>query len=368
MGISDTNGPRAAQVHKHYGPDAWVEGRAEEQLEQVSRWPGILEISAFPDLHPGRYGPVGAAFLADRVYPQLIGPDIGCGMSVFRLDLPERKFRADKAVKRLSVLDDGADAEEAETALGERCVRLSTSGLGTIGGGNHFCEVQVVTRASDGSPIRTGELCLLVHSWSRGVGAEIFRQTASSWIHGYETGSPEAEAYLSLHDEAVFWASANRCMIAKLAAEALRCQAEMVCDAVHNAVERTEVGWVHRKGAARPDRGFAPLAGSRDAESFLMRVHDNARALGSVSHGAGRKHDRSSMHGRIQKTRSALEGMRRNPWGGHVVCADSNLLIEEAGKAYKDPSAVVSELERAEAATRVATLRPLLTYKTGERR
>ncbi|MEM0908518.1 MAG: RtcB family protein, partial [Pseudomonadota bacterium] len=78
--------PRVAAntVHHFYGADTWIEGRAEDQLATVSHWPGVSAVAGFPDLHPGRFGPVGAAFLAERIYPQLIGPDIGCGMALFR--------------------------------------------------------------------------------------------------------------------------------------------------------------------------------------------------------------------------------------------------------------------------------------------
>lgn len=58
---------------------------------------------------------------------------------------------------------------------------------------------------------------------------------------------------------------------------------------------------------ASPDGGLVPLAGSRETPSFLITVPNAVpEALGSVSHGAGRKYDRASMHGRIRKTRSEL--------------------------------------------------------------
>ena len=58
-----------------------------------------------PDLHPGKYGPVGCSILADRIHPQLVGSDIGCGMGLFQLDLAVRKLRVDKAAGRLRALD-----------------------------------------------------------------------------------------------------------------------------------------------------------------------------------------------------------------------------------------------------------------------
>lgn len=87
---------------------AWIEGRAEQQIEHVAGWSGVRNITAFPDLHPGKYGPVGCVVLADRIFPQLIGNDIGCGMSSFQLDLPLRKFKMEKVLHRIPVLSEPA--------------------------------------------------------------------------------------------------------------------------------------------------------------------------------------------------------------------------------------------------------------------
>lgn len=354
------------RVSQFYSDGAWIEGRAVDQLNEVAGWPGMTAVAGFPDLHPGRYGPVGGAFLADRIYPQLIGPDIGCGMALFRLHLPRRKLKLDKAVRRLEVLEDGAaPCEAAEALLGSGAESLGANGLGTLGGGNHFCEVQVVEEAVEGAVVRPGELCLLVHTGSRGHGAGVFTGIEETWKAGFLPGSAAAERYVSLHDAAQAWARANRQVLAWRAAEALRCDVELVCDAPHNHLEVRADGWLHRKGAAAADRGLAPLAGSRESLSYLLAVPDGPpEALGSVSHGAGRRYDRAAMHGRIRRVKSELEAMRQTRFGGRVVCADRDLLIEEAGSAYKDAGAVLGDLEAFGLARKAASLAPLLTYKT----
>jgi release factor H-coupled RctB family protein len=107
------------------------------------------------------------------------------------------------------------------------------------------------------------------------------------------------------------------------------------------------------------------LAGSRDTPSYLLAVPDVVpEALGSVSHGAGRKYDRSSMHGRIRKTRSDLAALTRTRFGGRVICDDRDLLLEEAGQAYKDPDQVLHDLTAFGLAHSVARLLPLVTFKT----
>ncbi|MBY6159710.1 RNA ligase RtcB family protein [Mameliella alba] len=367
MGNSQTGA--LLRVSEFYSDGAWIEGRAVDQLNEVARWPGMSAVAGFPDLHPGRYGPVGAAFLADRIYPQLIGPDIGCGMALFRLNLPRRKLKLDKAARRMGILEESSDM--ATRALGGTAAeRLGPSGLGTLGGGNHFCEVQEVHDVADETRaaslgLSKGDLCLLVHTGSRGHGAGVFTGIEASWKQGFATDSSAGQEYLALHGAAQDWARINRAEIARRAAEALRCDVQMICDAPHNHLEIRPDGWLHRKGAAAPDAGLAPLAGSRESLSYLLTVPDGpAGALGSVSHGAGRRYDRAAMHGRIRRVKSELEAMRQTRFGGRVICEDRDLLIEEAGSAYKDAAAVLADLTGFGLASELVSLAPLLTYKT----
>jgi release factor H-coupled RctB family protein len=74
---------RGGIITKFYISTAWIKGRAEQQVEQIAGWSGVRKIAAFPDLHSVKYGPAGGDVLADRVFPQLIGNNIGCGMSLF---------------------------------------------------------------------------------------------------------------------------------------------------------------------------------------------------------------------------------------------------------------------------------------------
>src|SRR5215467_14469648 len=104
MGNSPAVGGRAP-IHTFYSSRSWIEGNATKQLEDVASLSGVKAVAGMPDLHPGKYGPVGCSILADRIHPQLVGSDIGCGMGLFQLDLPLRKLRLDKAATRLRVLD-----------------------------------------------------------------------------------------------------------------------------------------------------------------------------------------------------------------------------------------------------------------------
>ncbi|MDP4594836.1 MAG: RNA ligase RtcB family protein [Beijerinckiaceae bacterium] len=362
-----------APVHTFYSDTAWIEGAAVDQLNKVAELADAIAVAAMPDLHPGKYGPVGCAILTKQVHPEFVGSDIGCGMSLFALDEPARKLRLDKAASRLRVLGESWDGDTSE--------RLASTGLsacgfeqvlGTIGGGNHFCEVQAVADVLDGPQLeKTGlqkdTLCLLVHSGSRGLGNAILADTLANGLVSLDPASAAAKAYREKHDAAVRWASLNRQVIAERAAAALRLEARLIVDAPHNMLENFNGNMLHRKGAATVNGsadGFVPVAGSRATLSFLVRWTGGSDAMQTLSHGAGRKYDRASARQRGSTDKSALAREQRNPYGGYVICEDKALLKEEAAEAYKDCGKVVGDLVAHGLAAQVATLKPLVTFKT----
>jgi release factor H-coupled RctB family protein len=110
---------------------------------------------------------------------------------------------------------------------------------------------------------------------------------------------------------------------------------------------------------------LAPVAGSRATLSHVVRALDGVeRSLDGISHGAGRKYDRNAMHGRAGGTKSEREALAGNQWGGVAICDDRNLLVEEAASAYKDAGKVVADLAGFGLVEPVATMRPLVTYKS----
>jgi release factor H-coupled RctB family protein len=360
-------GEEAARVDTFFGQGAWIEGAALGQLDVAARLPGVSAVAAFPDLHPGRNGPVGACILSDRVLPLLIGNDIGCGMAMFELDLPLRKLRVDKAADRLRTVEGQWDGDAPDRLVAEglppSCFARS---LGTIGGGNHFCELQAVEEAySSPSILDATRVHLLVHSGSRAFGEQVVSELPGGAVSGLARSSSAEAAYLAGHAAALLWARLNRLVIAERVAEALRADVRLVSDVPHNLVRATDRGFVHHKGAAFAQEGsIVPVAGSRDSLSFVVRALAGIeRSLGGISHGAGRKYDRAAMHHRVGRTKSDREAMTRNRFGGVVVCEDRDLLLEEAGSAYKDAARVVDDLVGHGLVERLASMRPLVTFK-----
>lgn len=361
-----------APVHTFYSDSAWIEGTAVDQLRQVAATPGVTSVAAMPDLHPGKYGPVGCAILSQRIHPQFVGSDIGCGMSLFVLDAPARKFRLDKAADRLRILGEPWDGD-ARSRLQEAGIADAgfEGALGTVGGGNHFCEVQAVGDVLEASSAQAAglardTLCLLVHSGSRGLGNAVLEEFLREGLVSLDPASAEAAAYRKSHDRAVRWASLNRQIIAERAARALRMESELLVDAPHNLLCDYDGAILHRKGAAAADRspaGLVPVAGSRASLSYLVRWTGCPQAMRTISHGAGRKYDRASARHRSGKAKSDLERLKRNPFGGYVICEDKALLAEEGPDAYKDCGKVIADLSAHQIVAPVATLKPLVTFK-----
>ena len=79
-------------VHLMASEASWMEQSAIDQLNQTALWPGMVKAVGLPDLHPGKYHPIGAAFITRGIlYPQLVGNDIGCGMGLWQSDLLTKK-------------------------------------------------------------------------------------------------------------------------------------------------------------------------------------------------------------------------------------------------------------------------------------
>ncbi|MBK1720471.1 RNA ligase RtcB family protein [Thiocystis violacea] len=360
--------------HLIASPDTWIEGEALRQLEQTATLPGMRAAVGLPDLHPGQGYPIGAAFLSERIYPALVGNDIGCGMALWQTDLSRRRFKPERAAERLQGLE-APWAGELDDWRAEFDLEPTDfdAALGTIGGGNHFAEMQAVETVMDPAAlsalgIETDQLLLLVHSGSRGLGESVLRGIVDQQGHqGLDPASPEAIDYLQQHDQALRWAEANRGLIAQRLFEALKTVGKRRLDIWHNLVQPVdwhgERLWLHRKGAAPADRGPVVIPGSRGSLSYLVQpLGDSAHSLHSLAHGAGRKWKRGEARGRLSG-RQRPEDLVTTALGGRVICEDKELLYDEAPENYKGIERVVADLVEAGLMTVIATLRPLLTYK-----
>ena len=364
------------QVRLFASAQSWIEGEAVRQLYATAKLDGVCHAVGFPDLHPGKGSPVGAAFVTEGViYPHVIGGDIGCGMGLFKTDLVRRDAKLDRWSKLQFNLEHPWDQFVSEF-LAERDLESTEfdSALGTIGGGNHFAELQTVEKVLDAVEFRRlglgkQQLVVLVHSGSRGLGESILRAHVDQHFgNGVEADSFAAGEYLRGHDFAVRWAKASRELIAKRFVAALGAESECLWDGCHNSISRRETDgeavWLHRKGAVTADAQFVVIPGSRGSLSYIVKpVGDGESHAWSLAHGAGRKWARSDARQRMRE-RFGMHELVQTPLGGRVVCEERDLLYEEAPAAYKNIEAVIGDLVAAGLVSVIATLRPLLTYKT----
>ena len=302
--------------------DTWIEGNAIQQLHTTARLAGMRRVAGMPDLHPGRGYPVGAAFFSTgRLYPALIGGDIGCGMSLWSTGIDARKAATAKLEKRLGDIDGPLDDswqplvdELAPADVGHR------QALGTIGGGNHFAELQRIDtvcdpQAVDALGLDLDRLVLLVHSGSRGLGRAILEEHVQRHGHdGLAEDSADCQAYLARHDAALRYAQANRQLVARRMLDRLGTEGGQLLDVHHNLVTRAEVqgerGWLHRKGATPSDGGLVVIPGSRGDFSYLVAPVPSPASLYSLAHGAGRKWMRSECKDRLFKRYSPRNSPR----------------------------------------------------------
>lgn len=366
----------------------WIEGLALEQLKKTAELDGMVQVAGMPDLHPGRGYPIGAAFYSrEKIYPALVGNDIGCGMSLWQTSVNLSKINLDKLTKKLTHVESPlshAWSDLLETRKGEKQIQCHEfdHAFGTIGGGNHFAEFQAIDKIYDEQRVSAlglnkKQLQLLVHSGSRGFGQSILMKHISQFNHsGLIEGSADFADYLRLHDEAVRWAELNREMIARRFLEAVNAQGHNLLDINHNLVTQKSMqvggehveGWLHRKGATPSCQGDVIIPGSRGDYSYLVRPKRSnlavlRQSLFSLAHGAGRKWQRGECHGRL-KHKYKREDLYRTALGSRVICGNKALLYDEAPQAYKKCDTIIGALEQAGLIDIVARLRPVLTFKT----
>ncbi|WP_199032581.1 RNA ligase RtcB family protein [Ralstonia sp. ASV6] len=353
--------------------DTWIEGDAIRQLQTTKALDGMRHVAGMPDLHPGRGYPVGAAFFSvARLYPALIGGDIGCGMTLWATDIEANKVSLDKLDKRLGNIDTPLDESWRELVAALAPVGTGfDAALGTIGGGNHFAELLRVDTIYDeaaGISLNPRQLLLLAHSGSRGLGQAILEEQVRAHGHsGLSQDDPACAAYLERHDTALRFAKANRELIARRMLDRLHAQGKPLLDVHHNFVAPATVhgerGWLHRKGATPSDAGVVVIPGSRGDYSYLVAPLPSTHGLFSLAHGAGRKWMRSDCKDRLVRRFTPAQ-LNRTKLGSHVICEDKQLIYEEAPEAYKSIDSVIAPLVDAGLVKVLARLRPVLTYKT----
>ena len=368
-----------AEIKHCFSSQTWIAPEAHPQLKKAAELPGMIYVAAMPDLHPGTGSPGGAAFVSQGlIHPKLIGGDIGCGMHLCATSIEARTSTQRLASKLASI--DGVWDGDLEPRLAQHGLASSAHdpALGTIGGGNHFAELQVLHEAVDretveGLGISKSQAVLLIHSGSRGLGQQVLnRYNAGSRGMPLDPESQEGQEYLAGHEQAMRYARLNRELIAVRIVSKLGASASPILDLSHNYLEQGTTAhgdvWIHRKGAAPSDRGLVVIPGSRSSYTYLVRPIGNGEVNAhSLAHGAGRKISRSQCDdkfGRLSPEELKRPRDKKAGIDNLVICENRDLLRQEHGKAYKDIDRVIADLVELGLVEVVAIFKPILTYKT----
>lgn len=364
-----------AQITIIASSDSWIEGDAIQQLETTAQLDGIKAAVGYPDLHPGKGFPIGASFISqDVVYPALAGNDIGCGIGLWQTGLKAKKLKLDKWQRQIGNIDNPWEGD-TKSWLEDFGIHSQDHDytLGTIGGGNHFAELQVIEEILDlgkakSLSLNPAQCVLMVHSGSRGLGQAILSSHLKEFSsRGLEAGSDAKLMYFIRHDKALKWAKANRALIANRIAGNLRTDTVLISDTAHNLITREtwqgENAFIHRKGASEVNEGPVLLAGSRGTFSYLVQPLGDHQTTGmAIAHGAGRRWQRGKAKSRLS-AKFRVQDLERTRLGSRVICENKELIYDEAPQAYKDIESVVETLVAANLIKVIAKLRPVITYK-----
>ncbi len=353
----------------------------ERALERVARIEDVAIIAAMPDLHFANAVCVGAV-VATRtmIFPDAVGGDIGCGMAALRFENYQGEL-ADPAVasklfqllkehvpiskhsSRVAILPEDLLASKLSAPVLEaKKHSVGRVQFASLGRGNHFVEFQ---RDEE------GELWLMVHSGSRGIGQGIreFHGGGKGALRGIIAESDDGQAYLRDMNWALHYArESRRQMVQEVTQCVEECMGLRPCwpsyfDCQHNFVREEEYEdepyWVHRKGAISARSGeLGIIPGSMGSASYHVSGRGNTESLCSASHGAGRCKSRTEAFGSTSTERLVRE--MKGVWFDRRI---ANRLRDEAPSAYKDIS-VVMRAQR-ELVRIVRKLQPILVYKGG---
>ena len=394
---------------------SWCENCEEGAVKQagnLAKHPAVFNhVALMPDAHQGYGMPIGGVIACeDAVIPAAVGVDIGCGMVATETDIPAERFadmsfrRAfqEKLKERIPVGEGVSHRvtqtwEGFEEYMANNSVRsnlwpskLDRMNLGTLGGGNHFIELQKST-ALDGSGDFEGgaKVWLMIHSGSRNLGKRIeehYHKIANRLCTRFHVPLADPNlAFLPLAEQdghnyftdmlfALRYAKENRRRMMEAMKETV---AEFVpevnfirtVDIHHNyAASEEHFGKkviVHRKGAtsAKLDEiGIIP--GSMGTASYIVRGLGNPDSFMSCSHGAGRKMSRiaASTTLTVEECDRAMDGIVCERWHKYKGFgkAKGRLDLSEAPQAYKDIEDVIaSERDLVEPLVRLVPLASL---------
>lgn len=354
----------------------YVEKSAMRQIENLTTLPFLFHhLAIMPDVHTGMGMPIGGVLACkDAVIPNAVGVDIGCGMCAVKTnwkvaDIPTDVLRKQimrgirkriplgmdhhKEAQDEKYLPTGHDIDKMEIV--KRRQEYITKEVGTLGGGNHFIELQ---------KDETGTLWIMIHSGSRNLGklvGDYYNEKAKKlnerW---YSVVSPDIRlSFLPLRTDEfnAYWQEMKYCVDFALCNRKLMMKRieEVIKDAIPEIgfepminIAHNYAAWerhygqdviVHRKGATLAREGvIGIIPGSQGTASYIVEGLGNPESFCSCSHGAGRTLLRTA----AIRDLNLKEEVERLDALGIIHAIRNQNDMQEASGAYKDIETVIA--------------------------
>ncbi len=436
------------------------EDKSLNQLVNTTAMPGIVRYAlAMPDMHQGYGMPIGGVVATKlpkgAISPGAVGYDQNCGVRLLRTGVEKKEIegkinqlaremqsrvpsglgRGREKKLSMKALDNilekgvpylvsqgygdkkdvinceerGVMSKADAGAVSEKAKKRGRDQVGTLGSGNHFCEIDEVEKVYDKKTAREfglfqGQVVVMIHTGSRGLGHQncteylnVARKAMSKYnislpdrqLACMPFDSPEGDRFFRALSAACNYAWCNRQAVTHYVRKAwasvlgTKVKLELVYDVAHNIakIEQYEIDGrrmklcVHRKGATRalpPRHPDLPehyqktgqpvlIPGSMGTASYVLAgTEGSEEAFYSTCHGAGRTMSRTEAKKRVSGSNLVKELKEQ---GIIVKSYSAKGIAEEAPLAYKDVDSVVEIVHGANLARKVARVKPLAVIK-----
>ena len=322
-----------------------------------------------PDVHMGAGSVIGTTMtITDKVVPNLVGVDIGCGLIVVELEDRVIDFKKlDRVIKKsipsgFEIRRNAHDNSKKVNIYNLRAkdkldLERGCLSIGTLGGGNHFIEI---------NENENYQKYLVIHSGSRNIGlqtAKHYQKLAHKTLKKEGIDLPRDLAYLEgdnfddyLHDIEIIQdlAFINRQTMAQVIIEEMGFKVKETFQTIHNYIDTDRM--ILRKGAvsANVDEIFIVPFNMRDG-SIILKVKGNPNWNYSAPHGAGRIMSRTEARKKIK-----ISDFQKTMINVHTSSVSTHT-IDEAPMAYKEPKEIMDSIH--ETAELIHTLKPLYNFK-----
>ena len=334
------------------------------------------KVRIMPDCHPGKVGPIGLTMTVGyRVIPQLMGIDIGCGMLVSKIKVRNIEFpKLDKVIREnvpagFAVRKAPHSKASFDMISDLRCIRAingdkALKSLGTLGGGNHFIEVD---KGKDGYYI-------IIHTGSRHLGVEVadyYTENARRRLVNMGKDVPYEMAYVEgpmmedyLHDAAIAtaYASLNREIILYEILKGMKWKEEERYESVHNYISTLPDGThILRKGAASALEGEKVVIPVNMRDGVILGIgKGNPDWNYSAPHGSGRKIKRLDVQNGY-----TVSAFKKDMTGIYSTSISADTL-DEAPVAYRGIDEIMSVIEDTVEIKEI--VKPVYNFKAGKER